>query len=1309
MSAEYSEDRLVQKTTAEFLEKELGWESAYAYSTEVLGDHGTLGRKDEGEVVLARYLRQKLEELNPGHPDEAYRQALDQLTATGASKNLLRANREMYKLVRDGVQVGYKASDGTKRSPRLRVIDFDEPERNHFLAVRELWVQGMPYRRRPDIIGFVNGLPLLFIELKVHHKSVKAAYEGNLSDYLDTVPHLFHHNAVCMLSNGVEARVGTMVSPFDYFHQWKRIEEDEPGVVDWQTMLRALCDKRRFLDLVENFILFDDSPSGGTIKAMAANHQFMGANRAFAAVQDRDVRQGRLGVFWHTQGTGKSYSMVFLSRKVHRKLQGSFTFVILTDRVELDEQIAKTFAGCGAVAEAKAVHARDGEHLKRLLKEDHRYIFTLIHKFNKDDDEPYTERRDIIVIADEAHRTQYGRLAENMRRVLPNASYIAFTGTPLMKTAEDHLTRKIFGDYVSKYDFKRAVEDGATVPLYYDNRGEKLSIATPDINERIAEELEKHDLDQDQEEKLRRDLGRDYHILTADERLDRVARDVVAHFAKRWETGKAMLVAIDKITCVRMYDMVTAYWSAELTRQQGRLRDLEAEVETLQGQLTKASEDTRVRVLAAHQAKVDAAQEKLSWLQGTEVCVVVSEEQNEVKRFRGWGLDIVRHRTLMKKRDLTQDFKNPDHPFRFVIVCAMWLTGFDVPSLATLYLDKPMRGHTLMQAIARANRKAKGKNNGHIVDYNGMLKSLRAALAKYGDGHTGAEHDRDKGKEDKESEGEEAPAEGLEVLLAEFVEALTQCEGHLRACGFELSKLVEAEGFDKLALLKKTNEGSAVNAVCRSDETRARFEVLARELFSKRKALVSEPQMTRPYRRKADAIDAIYKRLQKNKDVADISVVLMALHGVVSDAITHQPVTRLPGADSGKVYDISHLDFDRLRREFAKQPHKNTTVQGLKDAVEKKLKRMVQQNPLRIDFYERYRKIIAAYNRETDRATIEETFEQLVAFVADLSDEEQRSVKEGLSEEHLAVFDLLVRPKKDLATQQRNKVKQVATALLTAIRAELAKLDHWKEKRQTQAQVQQLIHDYLYDENTGLPVEAYTDDEVKTLAEVVYLHVYQQYESATENVYAIAAGAGSGVSLQSTAQQGVRSGGGQAPPPPGTDRRGSAKPTIVPFRHVPQEEAQPFINCVPVLDLEVAAGSFSAGQVVDEDPGHYDWVAFEGRTRPAADVFVAQVVGESMNRRIPNGAWCVWRRNPKGTRQGKVVLAQHRDIQDPDLGHYTVKVYESEKEPTEDGGWRHKRIILRPASSDPGFEALVFEDVVEGELRIVAEMVEVLG
>jgi type I restriction enzyme R subunit len=1096
-ASDYSEDRLVQETTATFLHEDLGWRSVWAWDSETYGPNGTLGRKSQHEVLLTRDLEAALRKLNPGLPDDAYTQAIDQLTASSATKTLFQTNRELAALVRNRVPVTFKDADGETRTERLRVIDFDDPAANDFLVVRELWVRGKVYRKRIDLVGFVNGLPLLFVELKRHDKDVKVAYDDNFSDYLDTIPHLFHHNALVMLSNGDEARVGTFSSPYDFFHEWKRLDEDELGVVDWQTMLRGICDKRRFLDIVENFVHFDDSPSGGPIKALAANHQYLGVNRAFQAVQEREVREGKLGVFWHTQGSGKSYSMYWLAQKVHRKVPGSFTFIIVTDRDELDTQIVKTFVGCGAVTEAKApvVHASSRADLKKLLAEDHRYIFTLIHKFDVNDTEPATLRDNVIVIADEAHRTQNGKLAEAMRLVLPNAAFIAFTGTPLMKTDEDQLTRDTFGDYVSRYDFKRAVDDGATVKLFYDNRGEKLQIVDAAINERIAEELEQHDLDQDQTERLQREMARDYHILTNEERLERIARDLCAHYVSRWETGNAMLVCIDKITCVRMYDLIGRFWGEEVLRQEGRVKGLREKRALMVANPPNASEDDRARLLAAADERIEHAEKKLAWLRETETCVVVSEEQNEVKRFQKWGLDIVPHRKKLKERDLALEYKKSDHPFRLAIVCAMWLTGFDVPHLSTLYIDKPMKGHTLMQAIARANRKAPGKNNGHVVDYNGMLKSLRAALAKYGEG-PGPGGGGGGG-------GEVGPTHDFDELEQEFATAIAECEAHLQSCGFDLQKLIEAVGFAKLALLSKNAEDSAVNAVCRTDETRARFEVLAREVFKKRKALVSEPHRIKPYRQRADAIDAIYKKLQDNKAAADISAVMMALHGIVDQAVSHAGATRMPGAESGKLFDISHIDFDKLKAEFAKNPNKNTAVQSLKDAIDRKLQRMIQQNPLRMDFYKRYAAIIAEYNRETDRVTIEKTFEELVKLVGEMGEEDQRAVREGLDEENLAVFDVLVESKGDaLDTRTRNRVKEVARELLDKVKAELAKLDHWKEKRQTQAQVKQLIYDYLYSEETGLPVDAYTDDEVKELAEVVYLHVYEQYETAANSVYA---------------------------------------------------------------------------------------------------------------------------------------------------------------------------------------------------------------
>jgi len=344
----YTEDTLVQQTTADYLQHQLGWESVYAYNNEDFGPKSLLGRSSDREVVLTRILRQKLAELNPGLPGAAYDDAVRQITATMASQTLAATNREKYDQMRDGVQVAFRNGDGELVKERMQLFDFNEPGNNHFLAVRELWIRGDLYRRRADIVGFVNGLPLLFIECKNIHKNLKAAFEKNFSDYLDTIPHIFHHNAIVMFGNGQQAKIGTITSKWEHFHEWKRLAEEEPGAVDMETLLKGICDKGNFLDLLENFILFDES-RGEPKKILAKNHQFLGVNRAIEAVCKRKELHGKLGVFWHTQGAGKSYSMVMFTRKVHRKLGGNFTFLVLTDRDDLDTQIYKTFAGCGVV------------------------------------------------------------------------------------------------------------------------------------------------------------------------------------------------------------------------------------------------------------------------------------------------------------------------------------------------------------------------------------------------------------------------------------------------------------------------------------------------------------------------------------------------------------------------------------------------------------------------------------------------------------------------------------------------------------------------------------------------------------------------------------------------------------------------------------------------------------------------------------------------------------------------------------------------------------------------------------------------
>ncbi|MBA7528763.1 hypothetical protein ES705_20953 [subsurface metagenome] len=465
MTGEFSEDKLVQETTADYFRDTLNWESVYAYNEEVLGVDGTFGRITEKEIVLKRYLKRAIQKLNPNLPETVYDTAVKQITEISYTRSLIRQNREKYDLFTNGVLVKYKDENNQTKKVRIKLFDFEEPANNHFLIVRELWIQGSLYRRRADIIGFVNGLPLLFIELKTVHRNVRNAYDGNLKDYMDTIPHLFIHNAMIMLSNGDLAKIGTISSKYEHFMDWKRLKEDDEGSLDFEVMLSGICNKINFIDLFENFILFDET-LGYCVKILARNHQFLGVNKVIGAIKNRNKRKGKLGVFWHTQGSGKSYSMAFLCKKSHRKITGNFTFLIVTDREDLDKQIYNTFTGVGLVKEEKC-RASSGENLKQLFLEDHPYLFTMIHKFNIEvtEDNPYSIRSDIIVCSDEAHRTQYGQLALNMRNALPNSSFIGFTGTPLFK--DDEITMRIFGDYISTYDFQRSVQDGATVPLYY--------------------------------------------------------------------------------------------------------------------------------------------------------------------------------------------------------------------------------------------------------------------------------------------------------------------------------------------------------------------------------------------------------------------------------------------------------------------------------------------------------------------------------------------------------------------------------------------------------------------------------------------------------------------------------------------------------------------------------------------------------------------------------------------------------------------------------------------------------------------------
>lgn len=1065
MSYEYSEDGLVETATQEVLE-ELGWEVITAWKKETFGAEGLLGRENKSEVILRRYLLQALQAMNPDLPQSAYLQAIEQIEQKSADKTLPRLNKDKYELLKEGVPVSFTNEKGELVKKKLRVFDFENYEANHFLAVRQFEVVGELYNRRPDVVGFVNGIPLVFFELKAHHTDLRNAFTDNITDYKDTIPHIFHCNAFIVLSNGTDAKVGTVSSPYKFFLDWKRITEEEEGIVSLDTMLRGTCAKQNLMDIFENFLLFDDS-GGDVVKIMAKNHQYIGVNKVIDQAQNIEELKGKLGVFWHTQGSGKSYSMVFIAQKIHRKFGGSYTFLIVVDRSELERQLYDTFTGVGANTSIEVV-AKNREHLRELLKENHRYVFTLKHKFSIDPkiESEYpliTDRKNIIVISDEAHRTQAGTFARNMRfHGIPNASYLGFTGTPIIKD-EEELTKNIFGEYVSVYDFKRAIEDGATLPLRYLNKGEKLGLNNPALDEQMAEILEDENLDEDQKRKLTYLFQKDYVILTAESRLDAIAEDLVWHFNERGYQGKAMYVALDKPTAVRMYGLIMKYWPlylAELRQRIDKAADIE-EVLDLQRKLAKVEE--------------------------TEVCVVVSSEQNEVYKFRKMDLDIASHRKKMAERDLEKEFKDEDNPFRLAIVCAMWITGFDAPCVSTVYLDKPIKGHTLMQTIARANRVYDDeKENGLIVDYGNVYKQLEKAYSIYGEG--GGKGGNETGAGGKG--GSERPFELLEHLAEELKESIRQTKGYLKELGFDLGNLsnVGAKPMEKIGHIKK-----AVDCVCLNETTRTKFEIMAREVFRKYKALYPEEQV-KPFIRQYNAVEAIYQQLNQQTKSADVISIILDLQQVVNESITldsfesHEP--------DGVYVDLSKLDFDKLRAAFAKTDKKNTVVFDLQRAVEKKLEQMMKENPLRITFYERYREIIDEYNRGKSMEDTVKAFDNLQAYLRDLNVEDARAMRENLTEETLAIFDLL-RNGKSLSEKETKQVKKVAVDTLTKLKAEKLKVDRWRESRQVTAQVKTIIFDTLQ----WLPQESYTDFEVSEKTVHVYQHIYTNYSGGLNNLY----------------------------------------------------------------------------------------------------------------------------------------------------------------------------------------------------------------
>ena len=1037
---EFSEDKLIEQTAIKIFGEIWDAENfANAYSGETDAE---FGRENPGEVVLMSYLKIALVKLNPNVSTEALNLAIDELIKDRSALSMVNANHEVWQLLRDGVKVETENEKGERQTETVKIIDFENPKENHFMLVSQLWITGELHKRRPDLIGFVNGIPLVLIELKASHKNLRNAYQKNIRDYKDTIPQLFWYNAFIIISNGIESKVGTLTGAYEHFTEWKKIkDEKEVGKVSLETVIKGTCEPSQLLDIIENFILFDDS-RGERIKAIARYFQFFGVNRAFEEVKNRDKNKGRLGVFWHTQGSGKSYSMVFLSQKVFRKLTGNFTFVVVTDRKELDRQIYKTFAACGAVYENE-VHADSVEHLQQLLGEDHRHVFTLIHKFAEPKE--LSNRNDVIVMADEAHRTQYDRMAANMRISLPNASFIGFTGTPLMAGGEEK-TREAFGDYVSTYNFAQSVEDGATVPLFYENRVPKLENVNPDIQKDLERVMNFYDLAPEEEEKLEQEFSTFYHLITREDRLNKVAEDIVTHFTARGYNGKAMVVSIDKKTAIRMHAKVKEQMQRHLAK--------------LNIALSKAADE--------HEK--EKIRQVIEQYEGIDMAVVVSQSQNEIADMEEFEIDMRPLRARIQKEDLETKFKDPDSNLRIVFVCAMWITGFDVLNLSTLYLDKPLKNHTLMQTIARANRVYPGKTNGLIVDYIGVFRNIQRALSIYATPESGASID------DIIKEKEEL----VELLIS----TVKQTRKFLEKLDIDIDELLKAADTEKIRLVDVFT-----NRILQDEQTKKSHLDFASDAYQLYKAVLPEPK-AEDYYQEVTAFKVIASRIKEViEEEADVSQVKKDLEDLLDRSIkAGEFVIKAP-----KLKDLSQIDFEALRKFFDDTENKNIAAESLSAELEEKIKEMTRKNKLRKRFLDRLNSLIHEYN--SGSRDLDSFFEELVVLAKELSKEDARAIKENLTEEELAIFDLLL--KENLNPNEVEQVKKVAQELLAKLKTEKFVLD-WKRKEETRADMKITIRDMLYD---NLPEPAYSEQDCEDRTQKVYFHIYDNYIDANVNVY----------------------------------------------------------------------------------------------------------------------------------------------------------------------------------------------------------------
>jgi type I restriction enzyme R subunit len=1002
-------------------EAALAWLKGLGYTVlhgpEIGADALTAERADPSyrDVVLEGRLGHALSRLNPDLPPEALEDAFRKLTRVDAP-SLLEGNRALQRMLVDGVNVEYRRADGSIAGAQAQVLDFEAPERNDWLAVNQFSVAEGQHLRRPDIVLFVNGLPLAVIELKNpadENATVSSAFR-QLQTYQEQIPALFTYNAALVASDGVQARIGPIGAGSEWFKPWRTIGgrgDAGSGVTELQVVLEGVFEQRRFLDLVRHFVVFEDLGAGKLVKKLAGYHQFHAVNVAVeetlrasqALIEDREAeghlsaaeRPGgapgdrRVGVVWHTQGSGKSLTMAFFAgRIILEPAMANPTVVVITDRNDLDDQLFGTFCRCQDLLRQPPVQAADRSDLREKLSvASGGVVFTTIQKFfpeEKGDRHPIlSERRNIVVIADEAHRSQYDFIkgfARHMRDALPNASFVGFTGTPIELT--DKNTRSVFGDYISVYDIQRAVEDGATVPIYYEGRLAKLElneIEKPKIDPDFEEVTEGEEVER--KEKLKSKWAQLEAVVGSDKRLKLVAKDLVEHFSERLEAmeGKAMIVCMSRRVCVQLYDEIIA----------------------LKPEWAGADDG----VGAIKVVMTGSASDPLEWQQHI--------------------------RNKARRETLAGRFRDPGDPFKVVIVRDMWLTGFDAPSLHTMYVDKPMRGHGLMQAIARVNRVFHDKPGGLVVDYLGLAQELKQALRIYtesgGTGHTALMQE-----------------EAVKIMLMKY----EVCCGLFH--GFDRSLWIEGKPQERISLIPQAQEHilaqengkerlvAAVNDLSRAfalsvpdDEAiRIRDEVA---FFQTVKAALVKPLV------------------EERRTEEDLN---LAVRQIVSRAIVpEQQVMDVFAAAGLEKPDISVLS-DEFLAEVRELPQKNLAVEVLRKMLFDEIKTRSRKNVVEArSFADMLEQSIRRYqNRAIESAAV---IEELIALAKEMREADKRGEELGLSEAELAFYDALSVNDSAVQVLGDEALRGIAQELVVAVRKNVT-ID-WTIRENVRAQLRVIV------------------------------------------------------------------------------------------------------------------------------------------------------------------------------------------------------------------------------------------------------------